>query len=126
MSTKTQKIIGWVLTGLIALAFIGSASMKLAGGTGAEEASEAMGLTAETIKLIAFVELISVALFIVPRTGLLGTLLLAAYLGGAIATHLEHQQPFFAPVILQGLVWIAAVLRFPELSRRFLGTKELA
>ena len=126
MNTKTQKTIGWVLTSLIALAFAGSAGMKLLGGAGSDEASAAMGLTAENIQLIGIVELVSVILFIIPRTGLLGTLLLAAYLGGAIATHLEHQQPFFAPVILQGLVWITAVLRFPELSRRLLGTQEFA
>ena len=126
MNTKTRKIIGWILTALVSLAFIGSAGMKLMGGAGGDEAAAAMGLTAENIKLIGIVELISVVLFIIPRTGLLGTLLLAAYLGGAIATHLEHQQPFFAPVIVQVLVWIAAVLRFPELSRRLLGTQELA
>ena len=125
MNTKTQKIVGWVLTALISLVFIGSAGMKLMGGAGSDEASAAMGLTAENIKLIGIVELISVLLFIIPRTGLLGTLLLAAYLGGAIATHLEHQQAFLAPVILQVLVWITAVLRFPELSRRLLGTEKL-
>lgn len=126
MNAKTQKNIGWVLTALISLAFIGSAGMKLMGGAGGDEASAAMGLTAENIKLIAVVELASVVLFIIPRTGLLGTLLLAAYLGGAIATHIEHQQSFMVPVILQVLVWITAVLRFPELSRRLMGTQEFA
>jgi hypothetical protein len=68
------------------------------------------------------VEFLSVLLFIIPRTGVLGTLMLAAYLGGAIATHVEHGQPFIAPAIVQAVVWITAVVRFPELSRRLMGS----
>lgn len=80
-----------------------------------------MGLDASTYKLIAVVELISIALFIFPRTGLLGTLLLAAYMGGAIATHLEHAQSIVAPCVIQAFLWIVAVVRFPELKQRLLG-----
>jgi hypothetical protein len=71
------------------------------------------------LKLLGVVEIISVLLFIIPRTGILGTLLLAAYMGGAIATHLEHRLPLFLPIIIQCLVWITAAIRFPELSKRF-------
>jgi hypothetical protein len=49
--------------------------------------------------------------------------MLAAYLGGAIVTHLEHQQPFIMPVVVQALVWIAATIRFPELTGRLTGNK---
>ena len=48
--------------------------------------------------------------------------MLAAYLGGAIATHLTHQQPIFAPALIQAVVWITAVIRFPELTRRFVAS----
>lgn len=123
MTQKTRSIIGWVLTALLAFAFIASASMKLMGSEEAIKGAATLGLSAGTFKLIGIVEIISVVLFIIPRTGLLGTLLLAAYLGGAIATHLEHQSPLFAPVILQCLVWITAAIRFPELSRRLMGNK---
>jgi len=127
MNTKTRKVAGWILTGLIALAFVGSAAMKLgSSGEAAEQSAAAIGLTVQTIQWIAVIELLSVILFIIPRTGILGTLLLAAYLGGAIVTHLEHQQPVFAPVILQCLVWIAAIIRFPELSQRLFGKNEIA
>jgi len=122
MSTKTRNIIGWVLTALLAFAFIASASMKLmASGEAAEKSAAVFGLTAGTLKLIGVVEIISLLLFVIPRTGLLGTLLLTAYMGGAIATHLEHAQPAFAPIIIECLVWITATVRFPELSRRLMG-----
>lgn len=121
MSTKTRNIIGWVLTALLAFVFIGSAVMKLAGSEQAVKGAASFGLSATTLKLIGVVEILSVVLFIIPRTGLLGTLLLAAYLGGAIATHLEHQLPVLPPVIIQCLVWVTATIRFPELSKRLMG-----
>ena len=121
MTKKTTHIIGWVLTILIAFIFIASASMKLIGGPDAIKAAESMGLTGGTIKLLGVMEIISILLFIFPRTGITGTLLLAAYLGGAIATHLVQAQPFFAPLIIQCILWITAIIRFPELGRRLRG-----
>ena len=60
-------------------------------------------------------------LFLYPRTGIVGTLLLVAYMGGAICTHLEFAQPLAPPIIISAFVWIVAVVRFPELSQRILG-----
>lgn len=121
MSTKTRNIIGWVLTGLLGAVLLMSAFMKLSGSPEAIKGAAAFGLSAETVKVIGVLEVLSLLFFIFPRTGVLGTLLLAAYLGGAIATHLEHQQSPAVPIIMQCLVWIAAVIRFPELSRRLTG-----
>ena len=121
MQQKTKNIIGWVLTGILSLVFIASASMKLIGGEEVLKGAAAMGISPGTFKIIGVLEIISIVLFIIPRSGLLGTLLLAAYIGGAIVTHLEHQQAIFVPVIIQCLVWITAAIRFPELSRRLKG-----
>jgi hypothetical protein len=121
MSIKTRKIVGWILTGLIGAVLLMSAFMKLSGSPDAIKGAAAFGLSAATVKVIGVVEVVSLLLFIFPRTGVLGTLLLAAYLGGAIATHLEHQQSPMVPIILQCLVWITAVIRFPELSKRLMG-----
>jgi hypothetical protein len=118
MTQKARNIVGWTLTGILAFVFIGSATMKLIGGEEVVKGAASMGLTAGTMQLIGFIEIGSILLFIFPRTGLLGTLLLAAYLGGAIATHLEHGQPFIVPVTIQAMLWITAVIRFPELSMR--------
>jgi hypothetical protein len=121
MTQKAKNITGWVLSILLALVFAASASMKLMGGEEAAKGAAAIGLSAGAMKLIGIVEIVSIFLFLVPRTAILGTLLLAAYLGGAIVTHLEHGQSIMAPVIIQGLVWITAFIRFPELSRRIVG-----
>jgi uncharacterized membrane protein YphA (DoxX/SURF4 family) len=121
MTQKTKNITGWILAVLLALVFLASAFMKLMGGEETVKGAAAMGLSAGSLKLIGIIEIGSLLLFLVPRTGLLGTLLLTAYLGGAIVTHIEHGQPFIAPVIIESLVWITATIRFPELSSRLTG-----
>jgi hypothetical protein len=118
MSEKTKKIIYWVLTGLVAFIFLGSAIGKITADEKALEMAASMGLDANTYKLLAFVEIASLALFILPRTGVIGTLLLCAYMGGAIATHLEHGQSIMAPCIIQAFLWAVALFRFPELTNR--------
>jgi hypothetical protein len=68
--------------------------------------------------LLGWLELVCAVLFIIPRTGVAGTLLLAAYMGGAMAVHLTHGQSILAPAIVEALVWIMAGLRYPELRTR--------
>lgn len=121
MTTKTKNIINWVLAGLVAFIFIGSAVSKLTANAEALEAASKMGLSASAYTILGVIELIAVALFLYPRTGILGTLLLVAYMGGAIATHLEFAQPLMAPIVISAFVWIVAVVRFPELTNRLLG-----
>jgi hypothetical protein len=120
MTTKTKNIINWSLAGIVGFIFIGSAVSKLTGSADAIEMAKGIGLDLSTFKIIGLVELISVILFIIPRTGILGTLLLAAYMGGAIATHLEHGLSIVAPAAIQAFIWIVAVIRFPELTNRIL------
>jgi hypothetical protein len=121
MSPKTKNIINWVLAGLVAFIFLGSAAGKLSGGADGIKMAESFGISASNFTMIGVVELISIILFLIPRTGVLGTLLLAAYMGGAIATHLEHGQSIVAPAAIAAFVWIVAVIRFPELTQRILG-----
>lgn len=121
MTEKTKQIIGWVLTGLVSALFLFSAFGKLSGNPEALKMAEASGIDAATYFKIGLVELLALILFIIPRTGILGTLLLAAYMGGAIATHVEHGQDIVAPCVIQAFVWIVAVIRFPELTQRILG-----
>lgn len=125
MSDKTKKIIYWILTGLVAFVFVGSAMGKFTANADALKMAEGFGLNAQIYTILGAIEIISVVLFIIPRTGILGTLLLAAYMGGAIATHLEHGQSVIAPCVIQAFVWIVAVYRFPELKSRLLKSDKL-
>lgn len=120
MTTKAKKIVSWSLAGLVGFIFVGSAMSKFFGGEETIQMAKGIGLTSETFKVLGIIELMSALLFLFPRTGIIGTLLLAAYMGGAIATHLTHGQSILAPAIIEALTWIAAVVRFPELKHRLL------
>ena len=124
MSQKAIKITGWGMTIVLALVFTMSAFMKLTQNETALEQASSIGLDASTYQFIGIIEIISLILFIVPRTGILGTLLLVAYLGGAIVTHLQHQQPIAMAVIFQMLLWVTAFIRFPELKQRVFSIKK--
>lgn len=123
MSQKTIKITGWALTIILGLLFTMSAFMKLTQSEEVLKGAAVVGLDARTYLLIGVIEIISLVLFIIPKTGILGTMLLAAYMGGAIVTHLEHQQPILIAVIVQIILWITAFVRFPELRQRLFQTK---
>lgn len=120
---KTNNTVAWVLTGLISLAFLGSAAGKFMANAEALKMVANMGIDANTYLLIGVVELICLILFIIPRTGVLGTLLLSAYMGGAIATHLEHGESIVAPCVVQTLLFLVAFYRFPDLRRLLFNTK---
>ena len=60
-------------------------------------------------------EVICVVLYAIRETSVLGAILIAAYLGGAVATHVRVSEPFFAPIVLGVLAWVGLYLREPRL-----------
>lgn len=111
---KWRRITGWVLTVLLGLLFLASAAAKLARPEGVVKQFEALGLKDREI-LLGAGEATSAILFLIPQTHPLGVLLLSGYMGGAIATHMQHGEPFVAPSILLLLIWVAGFLRRPWL-----------
>jgi len=75
----------------------------------------ALGYPAETVQWIGIVELVCLVLYVVPRTSVLGGLLLTGYLGGAIATHVRITSPLLThtlfPVYVALLLWGGLYLR---------------
>lgn len=123
MNQKTKKVIYWVGTGLVAFALAGSAMVKLSGGEQAAEMAKGVGGVNHVI-LLGVLELFIVALWLFPRTGVLGALLAIAYMGGAMAVHFVYNQPILTPLAIQVLIWLVSVYRFPELTKRlFYGEK---
>lgn len=118
MTTKWRNITGWVLSSIAALLLGASAIDKIIQSGHALEMGASFGLSAGIYSLLGIIEILSVGLFLYTRTGILGTLLLSSYLGGAIATHLQHQQDILFPAFFEALIWVTAVIRFPELTRR--------
>lgn len=112
MSPKVRVIAGWILSGLLAAMLIGaSASGKFLEWEGKAEMFEKLGWTESRMFYVGIVEVAVTVLFLIPRTAVLGSLLLTAYLGGAVAAHVRIADPFFVPIIIGVLVWVAMGLR---------------
>jgi len=67
--------------------------------------------------IIAIGEIVSALLFLVPKTNKLGTLLLSAYMGGAIIIHMTGGMSIVLPSVVLILVWITGILRNPEMIK---------
>jgi len=98
--------------------FVGSAAGKLVSAAPVVEMFEKWRL-GNQLTLIGVGELVSALLFLIPVTNSLGLLLLSAYLGGAIVTHMQHGEPYVVPAVLLVLVWVAGYLRHPEVLQSF-------
>jgi uncharacterized membrane protein YphA (DoxX/SURF4 family) len=118
MTPKAMKITGWILTAALSLIFIMSAFMKITLNPKIIESATKMGIDPETFRMIGFVEITCLILFLIPRTGVVGSLLLIAYLGGAMCAHILTHQSIVMIIVLEIVLWIAAALRFPELTGR--------
>lgn len=106
-----QKIAGWILSVLLA-AFLGfSSTGKFMDWEGKEEMMAKMGWKMEVLPTIGIIEIVVTILFLIPRTAFIGAILLSAYLGGAVVTHLRVDEPFYFPIGMGVLIWIALGLR---------------
>lgn len=111
---------GWIMTGLVALFLLGaSVAPKLMGAAVAIDSLVALGWPTRYLFPIGIIELACVLLFIVPRTSLLGAVLMTGLLGGAMASHLRADSPLFSHTLFSiylGLfMWTALLLRDADL-----------
>jgi len=112
---------GRVLSGLAIAFFAMDGAMKLANLPIVAETSAQLGWPADagTIRLLAALLLGSTLLYAIPRTAVLGAILLTGYLGGAVATHVRVGSPLFSHVLfgvyLGFFVWGGLWLREPRL-----------
>lgn len=83
-----------------------------------------LGYQAHHIPILGALGFISIVLFIIPRTQILGAILLTGYFGGAIATHVRLDNPLFShilfPVYLAVLAWGSLWLKNERLRKLIL------
>ena len=107
-TTSRQIIAGRVLSGL-AIAFLAFDSIiKVARTQLAIDATVQLGYPAGVTFGIGVVELLALILYVIPRTSVLGALVLTAHLGGAVATHVRLGNPLFSHVLFP--TYVAALL----------------
>ena len=83
------------------------------------EAFNQLGFPVELAVGLGIIEIICLALYVFPRTSILGAILLTGYLGGAVATQLRIGAPLFSttlfPIYIGILVWGGLYLRDEQL-----------
>jgi len=110
---------GRIASGIPALFLLVDGAMKLAKPTVVVETTMQLGYPQGVIVPLGIVLLASTLLYLVPRTAVLGAILLTGYLGGAVATHVRVGGGAFEvlfPVIVGALVWGGLVLRSPRVA----------
>jgi len=105
---------GRILAGLPLLFMAWDASVKLLAIPQVVEASGKLGFTRESLLPLGLVELTTVILVLFQRTRIFGAVLLTAYLGGAVAIHVQHSDPALShtlfPVYFAILIWSGLAL----------------
>ncbi|MEO1237107.1 MAG: DoxX family protein [Planctomycetota bacterium] len=112
----TARRTGQILSGLVGLALVFTAAAKLSGRPEVtEQLGGHLGFPEDLIPWLAAMQFAGVALFLFPRTAVLGGVFLTAYLGGATAAVVRIGDPPWLPVTVAVAVWIALLLRDPAL-----------
>jgi hypothetical protein len=109
-----------VLAALPVLALVSSAVIKLLHPAWVvEQWVGKMALPEDTMTALGLLELTCAALFVVPRTAVLGAILVTGYLGGAVSLHLRAGDPLWRlvdPAFFGVLAWGSLFLRDPRLK----------
>jgi len=107
---------GWVLTGFVGLFLLVDGGARLAGFAPYVEGMTKFGYAASLAPWVGLALLVSTLLMMIPRTAVLGCILVTGYLGGATATQVRVQDPWFLfPVVLGVMSWLGLYLREPRL-----------
>lgn len=118
-TSKTRLWISYVMSGLVILFMLMDSIMKFVLPPEVIEGTVALGFTEQHIPIIGALGLISTLLYVFPRTSVIGAILLTAYFGGAVATHLRLNNPLFSHILFTVyfgiLVWGGLWLRNSKL-----------
>lgn len=108
---------GRIITGLAVLFLVFDGVTKIIKVAPVIEASEKIGVSARTLPAIGVLLLACVVIHLIPRTSILGAILLTGFLGGAAAIHVRAGSGAFPVAFSVGfgvLVWAGLILRDPR------------
>lgn len=118
--SKPALIVGWILSVLPALLLLLGAVVNILQPEDAVKQTTALGYSQSIMLPLGIVTLLSVILYLVPQTTVLGAILLTGYLGGAVDLHVRMGDPLVQvlfPVLFGVVLWLGIFLREPRLRR---------
>jgi uncharacterized membrane protein YphA (DoxX/SURF4 family) len=115
MPSKGALWTGRVLSTLPVLMLLFSGSMKFIPSDQTKQAFEHLGWPYSYALGLGILEIACTILYIIPRTAIVGAILLTGYMGGAIATHVRIGEPPILQVVFAVIIWLGLYLREPRL-----------
>jgi hypothetical protein len=122
--TSNSRAVRWVGTGAtaMAVAFLAfDAAMKVLQVAPAVEGTAQLGYPAGVLLPLGLIQVACLALYLTPRTAVLGAVLWTGYLGGAIATHVRVESPLLThtlfPIYVAALLWAGLWVRDARVRR---------
>jgi hypothetical protein len=108
----TRLWVGRVISALMIVLMLIDAGIKTLKLPAAVEGTVRLGYPASTVLPIGVIALVCVLLYGIPRTSILGAILLTGYFGGATATQVRVQDAWYIfPPVLDVLIWVGLYLR---------------
>lgn len=97
------------VTGIISVLLAMDAGMKLFMLGPALEGTAQLGYPPHIVFPLGLIQAVSLVLYLIPRTSMLGAVLWTGYLGGAVATHVRLDNPLFthtlSPIYVAIMLW---------------------
>jgi hypothetical protein len=118
LSSKGALWTGRIMSSIIVLFLLVDAIMKVVEARPSMEGSVQLGWPEQDVQGIGIVLLLATVLYVIPRTSILGAIILTGYLGGATAVMVRAMQPghpYLFPVVFGVLVWAGLFLRDEKL-----------
>lgn len=119
--SKTTTRAGQIISALIVLFLLFDAMIHIIKPAQVVQSFQQLGFPIGTAVVIGVLELACIVLYVVPRTSVLGAILLTAYLGGALCAQLRIEAPLFSallfPVYTAVFVWAGIYLRNAALRK---------
>ena len=124
--TRARLWTGRILSGFVVLFLVFDIAIKLSQSPEALQGTAELGYPTNVVFPLGILLLGCLVLHLIPRTAVLGAVLLTGYLGGAIATHVRVENPLFShvlfPIYVAALIWGGLYLR-DERVAMLLGAK---
>lgn len=116
--------VGWALSAAVAVFLAWSAVTKFVMTDGVRAEMAHLGLTDRDAVGIGVAQAVGVVLYLLPRTGLVGAVLITGYMGGGTALHLRAGDPVALPVVTGAAAWLGLVLRDARVRAAALGQRQ--
>lgn len=117
--SATTSWTNWILSGLLIAFLVFDAVPKIFRVGFSVDGTVELGYPDSIVTWLGIVLLVSTALYALPRTAIIGAILLTGYLGGAIATQarLEEWTLTILPAAMAILIWVGLAMRQPRIGR---------